>query len=212
MTGNLTLGGTLNIADAGGFTNATYTLFTYGGALTYNGLTVGTKPNATFTYTVDTNTIGVVKLDVASSSCGVGAAGPISGAASVASGANGVAYSISSVSGASTYTWTVPAGATLPVVRAQPRSPSTTGVRPVSGNITVTPSNGSCSGTSSSFLTVTVTGVGAAGPISGSVFGVLLGRVGVAYSISSVSGATTYTGLSRRGDDCQWSGHNLDYG
>lgn len=64
ISGNLTLGGTLNVTDAGGFTNTTYTLFTYGGALLYNGLTIGTAPNTNFTYTVSTNTIGQVNLIV----------------------------------------------------------------------------------------------------------------------------------------------------
>ena len=64
ISGNLTLGGTLNVADAGGFTNTTYTLFTYGGTLLYNGLTIGTVPNTNFTYTVSTNTIGQVNLVV----------------------------------------------------------------------------------------------------------------------------------------------------
>ena len=54
VTGDLTLGGTLNITDSGGFANNSYNLFTYGGILTYNGLTVGTKPNAGYHYTVDT--------------------------------------------------------------------------------------------------------------------------------------------------------------
>ena len=36
VTGNLTLGGTLNITDAGGFITNTYALFTYTGVLTYN--------------------------------------------------------------------------------------------------------------------------------------------------------------------------------
>jgi polygalacturonase/PKD repeat protein len=66
-TGNLTLGGTLNVADGGGFNTGTYTVFTYGGALTYNGLTVGTKPNTNFTYTVSTNTAGQVNLIVSGS-------------------------------------------------------------------------------------------------------------------------------------------------
>jgi hypothetical protein len=66
VSGNLTLGGTLNISDAGGFTNTTYTLFTYGGTLTYNGVTVGTTPNPGFTYAVSTNTAGQVKLVVGS--------------------------------------------------------------------------------------------------------------------------------------------------
>jgi PKD repeat protein len=64
VTGNLTLGGTLNVADGGGFNSGTLTLFTYSGALTYTGLTVGTKPNTNFTYTVSTNTAGQVNLIV----------------------------------------------------------------------------------------------------------------------------------------------------
>jgi T5SS/PEP-CTERM-associated repeat protein/autotransporter-associated beta strand protein len=64
VSGNLTLGGTLNVTDAGGFTNNAYTLFTYGGALTYNGVTIGTTPTSSFGYAIDTNTAGVVKLDV----------------------------------------------------------------------------------------------------------------------------------------------------
>jgi polygalacturonase/PKD repeat protein len=65
ISGNLTLGGTLNVTDAGGFTNTTYTLFTYGGTLLYNGLSIGATPNANFTYTVSTNTVGQVNLIVA---------------------------------------------------------------------------------------------------------------------------------------------------
>jgi hypothetical protein len=62
--GNLTLGGMLNINDTGGFTTGVYTLLTYGGALTYNGVTIGTTPSSNFTYTIDTSIAGQVKLDV----------------------------------------------------------------------------------------------------------------------------------------------------
>jgi PKD repeat protein len=66
VAGNLTLGGTLNIADAGGFTANTYTLFTYGGTLTTNGspgiLSIGTTPDPTMGYTVDISSSGVVNL------------------------------------------------------------------------------------------------------------------------------------------------------
>ena len=62
VTSNLTLAGTLNITDAGGFTNGTYTLFTYGGTLTYGSLTVGTVPNTNFVYTISTNTMRQVNL------------------------------------------------------------------------------------------------------------------------------------------------------
>jgi PKD repeat protein len=64
VRGILTLGGTLNITDGGGFAAGTYTLFTYKSTLTSSGLTIGTTPNGGFTCTIDTNTAGVVKLNV----------------------------------------------------------------------------------------------------------------------------------------------------
>lgn len=45
VTGNLTLAGTLNVANAGGFGGGIYRLFNYGGTLTNNGLTLGTLPS-----------------------------------------------------------------------------------------------------------------------------------------------------------------------
>lgn len=191
VTGNLTLGGTLNVADGGGFTNGTYTLFTYGGALTYGGLTVGTKPNTNFTYTVSTNTAGQVNLVVGSSGCSVGAAGSISGPSTVASGTNGVTYSISSVSGATVYTWTVPSGASVASGQGTTSITVNYSCSATSSNVTVTPSSGSCTGTAGS-LAITVTGVGSAGSISGPTT-VCAGQTGAGYSISGVSGATTYT-------------------
>ncbi len=67
VAGNLTLGGTLNVTNAGGFGAGNYTLFTYGGTLTYNGLSIGSAP-AGFTYSINTNTAGQVRLVVNSSS------------------------------------------------------------------------------------------------------------------------------------------------
>jgi hypothetical protein len=189
-SGNLTLGGTLNISNFAGFTNTTYTLFTYGGTLTYNGLSIGTTPNPNFTYTVSTNTPGQVNLVVASP-CSVGAAGPISGSSSVNAGANGVAYSIASVSGASTYTWSVPSAASVASGQGTTSITVNYGCSANSGSITVTPSSSSCSGTSTN-LAVTVTGVGAAGSISGPS-SVCAGQAALGYSISAVSGASTYT-------------------
>ena len=62
VSGNLNLSGTLNITAGSGFTSATYTLFTYGGALTLGSLTV-TLPANTIS-TIDTNTPGLVNLVV----------------------------------------------------------------------------------------------------------------------------------------------------
>ena len=47
VIGNLTLDGTLNVTDLGGFGQGIYRLFDYGGALTDNGLTIGTLPGST---------------------------------------------------------------------------------------------------------------------------------------------------------------------
>ncbi|HVM59945.1 MAG TPA: glycosyl hydrolase family 28 protein [Verrucomicrobiae bacterium] len=83
VSGDLTLGGTLNVNDAGGFTNTTYTLFTYGGALTYSGLAIGTVPSTNFIYAISTNTVGQVNLIVSYPPPPVASftAGPLSGAA-----------------------------------------------------------------------------------------------------------------------------------
>jgi len=64
VSSNLTLAGTLTIADAGGFGAGTYTLFTYGGALINNGVTIGTVPDVTCNYTLDTATANQVRLIV----------------------------------------------------------------------------------------------------------------------------------------------------
>jgi hypothetical protein len=64
VSNNLTLAGTLNIADAGTFfaTNS-YTLFTYGGMLSGAGLSIGTTPS-NVTCAIDTTVPGLVKLTV----------------------------------------------------------------------------------------------------------------------------------------------------
>jgi autotransporter-associated beta strand protein len=64
VSSNLTLGGTLNINDMSGFTTGVYTLVTYGGALTYNGVSIGTVPPG-LAYMIDTSTAGQVNLIVA---------------------------------------------------------------------------------------------------------------------------------------------------
>ena len=63
VSGNLTLGGLLNITNTGGFGAGTYTLLTYGGALTMSSLTIASAP-AGFVCTVSTNTPGQIQLIV----------------------------------------------------------------------------------------------------------------------------------------------------
>ncbi|WP_160116691.1 autotransporter domain-containing protein [Pseudovibrio ascidiaceicola] len=59
--GDLTLDGSLNVTDAGGFDAGVYNLITYGGSLTDNGLEVGTAPTGLL-YNVQTATAGQVNL------------------------------------------------------------------------------------------------------------------------------------------------------
>src|SRR5262249_52702049 len=63
VTGDLNLAGTINVNAGAGFTNGTYTLFTYGSALTWNAPFLGSVPPG-YNYTFDTNTVGRVKLTV----------------------------------------------------------------------------------------------------------------------------------------------------
>ncbi len=46
VEGNLVLDGTLNVTDVGGFSTGVYRLFSYGGALTDNGLALGAVPGS----------------------------------------------------------------------------------------------------------------------------------------------------------------------
>jgi PKD repeat protein len=63
VSNNLTVAGTLNVTDGGGFSNITYTLITYGGVLANNGLTLGSMPT-NFSGTLDTSIAGHVNVIV----------------------------------------------------------------------------------------------------------------------------------------------------
>jgi fibronectin-binding autotransporter adhesin len=91
VTGDLTIGGTLNISDAGGFGPGTYTLFSYGGALSVGTLTIGTTPTTNFTYTIDTSVQGQVNLIVQSSAPPVISGIKLSGGNLVLNGSGGPA-------------------------------------------------------------------------------------------------------------------------
>jgi autotransporter-associated beta strand protein len=69
VTGDLTVGGTLNVSAAAGFGPGTYTLFTYGGTLSIGTLSFGSVP-AGYSYTIDTSVSGQVNLVVALPSFG----------------------------------------------------------------------------------------------------------------------------------------------
>jgi hypothetical protein len=96
----------------------------------------------------------------------VAAAGEIAGPNSVTPGQTGTEYSVSGVSGATEYTWTVPDGASIE--SGQGSTSITVNWGSTSGNVTVTPSN-SCFNGSQSSLAVTVTAPPSDGSISGTV-------------------------------------------
>ena len=70
MTGNLTLGGKLNVTDAGGFGIGVYRLFNYGGTLTNGIMTIGTVPSGVTpgALTIQTSVANQVNLVVSGTS------------------------------------------------------------------------------------------------------------------------------------------------
>jgi hypothetical protein len=100
-------------------------------------------------------------------------------------------YSITAVAGATGYTWSLPAGATI--TAGTNTNSITVTFATTGGNIKVTPSNSCGSGTASPAFAVTVNAIpGAAGAITGSA-SACDGQAGVVYSIPVVAGATGYT-------------------
>jgi polygalacturonase len=63
VSGSLGLRGTINISAGAGFTNGTYTLFTYGNSLMWAAPVLGTVP-AGYNYMLNTNVAGKVNLNV----------------------------------------------------------------------------------------------------------------------------------------------------
>ena len=63
VSGDLTLGGTLNLTSTGGFGPGSHPLFTYAGALSIGTLGIGAAPIG-YTYSIDTSTQGQVNLIV----------------------------------------------------------------------------------------------------------------------------------------------------
>ncbi len=120
-----------------------------------------------------------------------GPAGPITGTAVVCAGTNGVAYSTTPVANAITYTWTLPAGATIASGAGTTNITVNFGPNAVSGKIYVAGTNGCGNGEQSSF-DVTVNPLpAAAGTISGPAT-VCAGTNGVVYSVPPIANATGY--------------------
>ena len=117
------------------------------------------------------------------------AAGTIAGVATVCQGQNSVAYTVPIITNATSYTWTLPTGAT-----GNSTTNSITvnyGAYSVSGNITVNGHN-SCGDGISALLAITVNPLpAAAGPITGNTT-VCRGQSSVSYTVPAITNATSY--------------------
>ncbi|MFZ1527730.1 MAG: S8 family serine peptidase [Ferruginibacter sp.] len=111
------------------------------------------------------NRTNAISVTVSNGGGGIGAVGSITGNNAVCGVQNGIVYSIAAVSGASSYTWTVPAGASI--VSGQGSTSITVNYGPgaLSGNVSVAASNGSCQ-TVPAVLSIT-TGSASAAPVGG---------------------------------------------
>jgi len=136
-----------------------------------------------------------VSLSFALSSTALTQPGAITGLASVPRGTNAVAYSIAAVTGAGNYTWTIPANCTI--TSGQGTTSITVDYSSCSaanGNISVTAGNACVPTSPAQTLAVTVTTTALATP--GAITGLqtpVPGQTGITYSITAVSGATSYT-------------------
>jgi len=118
-----------------------------------------------------------------------GSAGAISGQSTVCQGSNNITYTVPAISGATSYLWTLPTGASgTSTTNSITVSYSTTAI---SGQVTVRGVNACGNGTASA-LSITVNPLPAnAGTISG-LSTVCQGQSGVVYTVPAISNATSY--------------------
>ena len=121
-----------------------------------------------------------------------GTAGAITGLSSVSQGQINVNYSVSAITNATHYVWSVPPGATI-TSGSDSRSITVTYLASASsGDVTVYGTN-SCGSGAANSMSVSVNSMpGAAGAITGSS-SVCQGETGVSYSVSAIANATGYT-------------------
>jgi PKD repeat protein len=185
-----------------------YSIVAVAGATSYTwtvpaGATI-TAGQGTISATVTMGTTSGNITVTASNACGASAAstlaititsipvtpGLISGLATACSGAAGNVYSIVAVPGATSYTWTVPAGATI--TAGQGTISATVAMGATSGNVTVTATN-VCGTSAASFKAITISSAPVTPGVISGIASLCSGAVGNNYSIVAVPGATSYT-------------------
>ncbi len=124
----------------------------------------------------------------------VGAAGSISGSTTVCQGQTGVVYSVPSVSNATSYVWTLPAGATITAGANSNSITVTYSNSALTGAVTVRGTNAGCgNGAISPLLSVTVNNLpNTAGTITGAT-SICPGQTGIVFSVPAITGATGYS-------------------
>jgi hypothetical protein len=188
----------VSLTGTGSYTGGTYSSST--------GLSLSASTGAITPSTSTPGTYTVIYTTPASGGCSsgttttvvtinpsVGTPGTITGTSTQCSGATGQTYSISAVTNATTYTWTVPTGWTITAGQGTNSILVTTGTAGQNGNITVTAEN-SCGISSASALAVTVGNAAPSTP--GSIAGITtlcVGSTSQTYSVSAVTNATTYS-------------------
>ena len=199
-------------AQCAALTGQTYTIGSVAGATTYTwtvpagwSITAGAGTTSITVTTGAAGQNGNITV-TAGNSCGTSAAqslavtvvstpatpGVITGTTPQCPALTGQTYSIGSVAGATTYTWTVPAGWSITAGAGTTSITVTTGAAGQNGNITVTAGN-SCGTSAAQSLAVTVVSTPATpGAITGTA-DQCAALTGQTYTIGSVAGATTYT-------------------
>ena len=121
-----------------------------------------------------------------------GPAGTITGTASVCGGTNGVAYSVGTIANASSYVWTLPAGASIATGAGTNNITVNFDLFASSGNITVYGNNTCGNGIVSPPFAVTVTPLPATPGVISGPSAVCQGVDGIIYSVDPISNAIGY--------------------
>ncbi|WP_179319672.1 Ig-like domain-containing protein [Winogradskyella helgolandensis] len=120
------------------------------------------------------------------------AAGTITGTSTVCQGENNVSYSVPAITNATSYTWSVPTGATIVNGAGTNSIEIDFGLSAASGDVSVQGTNSCGNGTISDFAVTVNPLPDTAGTITGSAI-VCQGDTGVSFSIPAIANATDYT-------------------
>jgi hypothetical protein len=183
-----------------GMTNYTWTISS-GGVINYGS---GTNQITVSWITAGAQTVSVIYTSVAGCTAAAptvknvtvnplpGPAGTITGIPSVCAGQSGVYYSTTVIANATTYVWSLPAGATITSGGGTNSIVISFGTNAVSGNITVQGNNVCGNGTvSQPYPVIVVQLPAAAGTITGDS-SVCEGDAAVVYSVTPIANATGY--------------------